>query len=62
VLLNFAHCFPQLFSNDEFPNTQGVDEKTGDVLVQVSEKYFRPTEAAWCLYVPLYFVYIDVER
>ncbi|CAL1139781.1 unnamed protein product [Cladocopium goreaui] len=23
---------------------EGVDEKTGDVLVQVSEKYFRPTE------------------
>ena len=38
-------------STDEFPNTQGVDEKTGDVLVQVSEKYFRPTEA--CCLVPL---------
>jgi len=31
----------------------GVDEKTGQVLVQVSEKYFRPTEVQSVTQLPM---------
>lgn len=31
----------------------GVDEKTGQVLVQVSEKYFRPTEVQFVTQLPM---------
>merc|ERR1711879_4148 len=42
--LCFAMIGKKITWRGEGVNEEGVDDKTGDVLVKVSEKYFRPTE------------------
>lgn len=49
VELAFAHTGREIVWNGESLQEQGVDARTGDVLVEVDERYFRPTEVEFLL-------------
>lgn len=63
VLLNFAHCFPLFLPMMNFPTPKVWMRRQVMCWCRwVRSISAQPRPAAWCLYVPMYFVYIDVER